>query len=91
MPLFIVRTGVILVHCVQKVMVNLAPDDPSLGVVIPPLKSMHDAPGCLCDKVPVREMRINHYLGSTEDYLERTKRYWEVCMRAGIPCTRLLL
>ena len=65
-------------------MVNLAPDDPSLGVVIPPLFNMHEASGCECDQIPVTEMRINHYLGSTEDYLARTKRAWEVCMQAVV-------
>ena len=65
-------------------MVNLAPTDPSLGVITPPLKSMHNAEGCECENVPVTEVRINHYLGSTEDYLARTKRSWKVWMYAYV-------
>ncbi len=46
-----------------------------------PLKSMHNAEGCECDGVHVGgspDLRINHYLGSIGDYMDRTLRYWEV-------------
>lgn len=59
-------------------MVNLDPVAPSMGEVQPPLKSMHGANGCVCDRIPVSALRINHYLGSTGDYLDRTRRSWKV-------------
>lgn len=59
-------------------MVNLDPTEPWRGVVLPKLPSVHNANGCRCDNAPVETMRINHYLGSYEDYMTKTKRYWEV-------------
>lgn len=56
----------------------MEPNDPSLGFIEPPLSNMHDANGCKCEEVDVTDMRINHYLGSAGDYLEKTKRFWEV-------------
>ena len=61
--------------------VNLDPTDPSLGLIKPPLFNMHDAEGCTCELIDVTDMRINHYLGSTEDYLAKTRRFWEVWIR----------
>lgn len=59
-------------------MVNLDPTEPSRGVVVPQLPSVHNAKGCQCENARVETMRINHYLGSHEDYMTKTKRYWEV-------------
>lgn len=81
-----------------QVMVNLEPTDPALGTAKLPLKSMHNAQGCEChgkDHNGVSDIRINHYLGSIGDYMDRTVRYWEVgrslfarrpCTRAGFSC-----
>ena len=63
--------------------VNLEPTDPSLGLIKPPLFNMHDANGCTCEKIEVTDMRINHYLGSAEDYLQKTKRFWQVFVKMG--------
>eukprot|EP00903_Cladosiphon_okamuranus_P007790 g7539.t1 len=63
-----------------KVVVNLDPTQPELGTVQPPLKSMHNAEGCKChgqEDNGVSDLRINHYLGSIGDYMDRTVRYWE--------------
>ncbi|CAM9694352.1 unnamed protein product [Ectocarpus fasciculatus] len=60
-----------------KVMVNLDTTQPSLGQATSYLKSMHNGQGCVCDVIPVGEIRINHYLGSLGDYREKTKRYWQ--------------
>ena len=54
------------------------PADPSLGRIHPRMKGMHTATGCECEQIPVSEIRINHYLGSAEDYVEKTKRFWQV-------------
>lgn len=57
------------------------PSEPELGVVEPPLRSMHNAEGCDCagsKSGGVSDLRINHYLGSIGDYMDRTTRYWEV-------------
>lgn len=59
-------------------MVNLDTTQPLLGQATSRLKSMHNGQGCLCDVIPVDEIRINHYLGSRGDYLGKTKRYWQV-------------
>lgn len=59
-------------------MVNLETTEPSLGTAVAHLKSMHNGQGCVCDVVPVTEMRINHYLGSRGDYRDKTRNYWMV-------------
>lgn len=51
---------------------------PSLGKAMTHLRSMHIRQECECDVLPVSEMRINHYPGSRDDYLEKTRHYWEV-------------
>lgn len=61
-----------------QVMVNLDTTQPLLGQATSRLKSMHNGQGCLCDVIPVHEIRINHYLGSRGDYRDKTKRYWQV-------------
>ncbi|CAM9190329.1 unnamed protein product [Pylaiella littoralis] len=58
-----------------KVMVNLDPTDKD-HPVSPHLKSMHKAKGCVCADHQHSNMRINHYLGSRGDYIDRLKRYW---------------
>lgn len=35
------------------------------------LKSMHNAEGCKCYMINREEIRINHYLGSHGDYVDR--------------------
>ena len=74
--------------------VNLDPTGPE--EVKGPLKSMHNADGCECDSGMhtggVMDLRINHYLGSIGDYMDRTARYWEVgsfVRRACRPCLRV--
>ncbi|CAM9223281.1 unnamed protein product [Hapterophycus canaliculatus] len=58
----------------QKVMVNLDPTESDN--VAPRLRSMHNADGCVCHSLRIREMRINHYLGSHGGYVARLARYW---------------
>lgn len=65
-------------YLASQIVVNLNPSQPELGVVIPPLPSMHGAKGCKCDKVSLTDMRINHYLGSIGDFMDKTRRYWQV-------------
>lgn len=60
-----------------KAVVNMDPDEPSLGIITRYMKGMHDAQGCECELFPVSEIRINHYLGSAEDYAEKTTRFWK--------------
>lgn len=62
----------------SQIVVNLEPSHPELGVIAPPLPSMHGAKGCKCDKVPLEDIRINHYLGSIGDFMDKTRRYWQV-------------
>lgn len=69
---------------VLQVVVNLDPTAPELGTIAFPMESMHFASGCKCDGVGpgnpgVTDLRINHYLGSIGDYMDRTSRYWDVC------------
>lgn len=67
-----------------QVVVNLNPSKPELGVVKSPLPSMHgvNKASCTCDKIPLSEIRINHYLGSIGDYVDKTRRYWQVMANA---------
>eukprot|EP00752_Nemacystus_decipiens_P002030 g1945.t1 len=58
-----------------KVMVNL---EPNKSQPVSHLRSMHNAAGCQCPLVDSDEIRINHYLGSRGDYVERLSRYWPV-------------
>eukprot|EP00752_Nemacystus_decipiens_P002031 g1946.t1 len=51
-----------------KVMVNLEPTE---SQPVSHLRSMHNAAGCQCPLVHRDEIRINHYLGSRGDYVER--------------------
>lgn len=60
------------------------PDEPSLGIITRYMKGMHDAQGCECELFPVSEIRINHYLGSAEDYAEKTTRFWKVRFLAPV-------
>lgn len=60
-----------------KVVVNLAPANPELGVISLNLPSMHSAKGCKCDKVSAKDILINHYLGSIGDFVDKTRRYWQ--------------
>lgn len=62
---------------VSQVVVNLDPTMPELGTIDSPLKSMHDGRGCKCQRGGP-SLRLNHYLGSIGDYMDRTKRYWKV-------------
>lgn len=63
----------------KQVVVNLDPAQPELGLVEPPLPSMHNAKGCgQCTDTGIEALRINHYLGSIGDFVDKTKRYWKV-------------
>ncbi|CAM9979334.1 unnamed protein product [Ectocarpus sp. 6 AP-2014] len=77
-----------------KVMVNLDPSEPEVGVVEPPLRSMHNAEGCDCaGSKPggVSDLRINHYLGSIGDYMDRTTRYWEAKKKGEMAAAKTVL
>ena len=56
------------------------PSDPEVGTIKSRLPSMHgvNKEDCKCDKVSIEELRINHYLGSTGDFVDKTRRYWQV-------------
>lgn len=68
-----------------QVMVNLNPSHPELGEIKSRLPSMHGVSkdDCKCDKASITELRINHYLGSTGDFVDKTRRYWQVCACEG--------
>lgn len=74
----------------SQIVVNLEPSQPELGVLIAPLPSMHGAKGCKCDRVSLADMRINHYLGSIGDFMDKTRRYWQV-RRVVCACVCLTL
>eukprot|EP00903_Cladosiphon_okamuranus_P007792 g7541.t1 len=77
---FLMHNGFQSGNGIAKVVVNLDPTQPELGTVKPPLKSMHNAEGCECEgkkENGVSDLRINHYLGSIGDYMDRSARYWE--------------
>ncbi|CBJ32491.1 glycosyltransferase [Ectocarpus siliculosus] len=77
-----------------KVMVNLDPSEPEVGVVEPPLRSMHNAEGCDCAGSKfggVSDLRINHYLGSIGDYMDRTTRYWEAKKKGEMAAAKTVL
>ncbi|CAM9472050.1 unnamed protein product [Laminaria digitata] len=62
-----------------KVVLNLNPSDPEVEAIKGRLPSMHgvNKEDCKCDKAPITELRINHYLGSTGDFVDKTRRYWQ--------------
>lgn len=62
----------------EQVVINLDPAKPELGTVKHPLISMHDAQGCDCETPKLSHLRINHYLGSIGDYMDKNRRYWKV-------------
>lgn len=65
------------IHASLQVVVNLDPAEPELGTVAS-LPSMHGVNGCSCQKPKVQQLQINHYLGSIGDFVDKTRRYWQV-------------
>lgn len=66
----------------HQMALNIDPTPPELGIVRPPLKSMHGllgVPGdCNCKLLARSTVRINHYLGSLGDFVDKRRRYWKV-------------
>ncbi|CAN0160707.1 unnamed protein product [Ascophyllum nodosum] len=64
-----------------KIVLNVEPTSPELGTVSPPLSSMHGVKGspggCTCKIIGLSTVRINHYLGSVGDFVDKTRRYWQ--------------
>ena len=69
------------------------PSDPEIDAVKTRLPSMHgvNKEECKCDKVSIEELRINHYLGSTGDFVDKTRRYWQVGTKKWLGCCRITL
>ncbi|CAN0164374.1 unnamed protein product [Scytosiphon promiscuus] len=77
-----------------KVTINFRPTEPHLGLFNPPLRSMHNAQGCTCDgdrDGGVPDLRINHYLGSIGDYMDRTARYWKEKRKGNLAAANTVL